>query len=354
MKTSTLLCFFLVCLFYLLVPANPAIAAGETLRIVFCNDGHTNPYHVEWLAGFEAAIKSYNQKFGSVEGHWRSASRVEEQFKQVEEEIEKGVDILFVNSISIKAMSPLVYKAQGKGIIWISVHNYMDIADYNFLLGDIENGYHQGLALATYFNGKAEVAIMLGKRGMSSGEERLQGILKALRKYPEIRIVAQEPADWSSAKALRIVDKWYSKFPNLDALSVVTDTYLYPAITVAEHIGRKNIAFFGYDGDKPILEIMKNSNVVKADILLSATREGWCFIHMAYRITKGFPVNKNYIFHTPLVLSKETYRRCLKNGFPKDIEVYDIDKALKLAEEGAIEYGPDSILTLMKTEVHEQ
>lgn len=316
---------------------------SSVTKIVFCNDGHTNPYHVEWLAGFEAALTAYNERFGGIEGYWCSSSNLEDQLKQIEKEIDKGVDIFFVNSISVDAMKPLVRKAQAKGTIWIAVHNYMDIADYNFLLGDVENGYHQGMALATYFNGKAKVGIMGGIRGMASGEDRVQGILNAFKLYPEIEVFAREPANWNTAKALNIANEWLVKYPDIDAISAVTDTYIYPTMQIAEYLDRQDILYFGYDGDKAILDIMKQDGVVKADILLGSRREGWNFMQMAYKIINNIPVEKVYNFHTPLVLSEATYKRCLANGFPTDIEVYSVEKALEVSANGAIEFGPDSV-----------
>lgn len=318
----------------------------KTTKIVFCNDGHTNPYHVEWLAGFENALSAYNDRFGGIEGYWKSASNLQDQLLQVNKEIETGVDILFVNAISVDAIKPLVRKAQQKGIIWVAVHNYVDTADYNFLLGDFENGYHQGMALATFFNGKAKVGIMGGTRGMPSGEDRLQGVLTALRKYSDIEVFAQEPADWNTAKALNIANEWLAKYSEIDAISVVTDTYIYPTMKIATYLQRDDILYFGYDGDKAILDIMKTTGVVKADILLGARREGWNFVQMAFRIANDIPVEKTYNFHTPLVLTEETYQRCLQNGFPADIEVYSVDEALEIVNSGAIEFGPDSIAEL--------
>ncbi|MDC7231923.1 MAG: sugar ABC transporter substrate-binding protein [Spirochaetales bacterium] len=328
----------------------PLFSEDNSLTVVFCNDGYTNPYHVEWLAGFETALAAYNNAFGDVQGYWRGASRVEDQLAQLEEELEKDVDILFVNAISSSAVRPLMIRAREKGIVWVSVHNYEKDADYNFLLGDLENGYNQGLALATYFNGSARIAIMLGARGMSSGEKRLQGIQDALSRYPGIQVLAQEPADWDTAKALRLAEKWYDRFPDLDAISAVTDSYLYPAMEVARDLGRDNLLFFGYDGDKAILERMKNNGPVKADVLLSATREGWNFVYLAYLIHKGFPVEKDYNFYTPLVLGEDSYRICRENGFPEDIKVFSVEQAMQLAEEGYIEYGPDAVRELLENQ----
>ena len=61
---------------------------------------------------------------------------------------------------------------------------------------------------------------------------------------------------------------------------------MYPSIAIAQNSGRDDIHFYGYDGDIPIMQQMEGGNV-KADILLSGTREGWNFVQMAYRIHKG-------------------------------------------------------------------
>ncbi len=319
------------------------VADTKPLTIVFSNDGHTNPYQVELLSSFENALEAYNKEFGNITGYWLSASRIEEQLEQINLEIEKGVDILFVNAMSVEAMTPLVQKAKEKGIIWVAVHNNMANADFNFVLGDYDNGYNQGMALGTYFNGHAKVAIMLGMRANQSGNNRRAGILNALQHYPNINIIAQEPADWSTSKAIEVGEKWFKHFENLDAISVVTDTYLYPVMAMAASLDYDKILFFGHDGDKQILNEMTGNGRVKADILLSATREGWNFVQLAYKIANNIPVEERYNFYTPLVLSPKTYAQCLKNGFFEDVEVVSPEQALALINLAIVEFGPQSV-----------
>ncbi len=321
----------------------PAASTEDTLDIVFINDGHVAPYHVAWLTGFEDAIKAYNREFGNVSGYWLSAEgSLEKMIQQTEATINEEPDIMFVNAINTKAFEPLIKKAQDKGIVWVAVHSPMDSADYSFTLGDVENGYNQGLALGAYYNGKAKVGVMLGQAGNPSGEARREGILKGLAKYPGVEVVAEQPADWDTIKAQSIAENWFTQFPELDAISGVTDAYLYPSIAIAENRGIEDVTFWGYDGDSAILDQFSNGKV-KADILLSGTREGWNFVQMAYKIANGMPVDKVYNFYTPIVLGKETYDICLKNGFPKDIEVYLVEDAMEVSEKGYLEFGPDSV-----------
>lgn len=324
------------------------LAQGDdgTLDIVFINDGHVAPYHVAWLSGFEDALEAYDEAFDDlkVQGKWLSAEgSLEKMILQAETTINESPDVMFVNAINVDAFEPLVAKAQAAGITWIAVHSPMDSADYSFTLGDVTNGTNQGLAMCALSGGEPfQVGVMLGQAGNPSGEARREGILKGIESCDNIEVVAEQPADWDTVKAQSIAENWLTQFPDLDAISGVTDAYLYPSITIAANSGRE-LQFYGYDGDIPILQQMKDGPVM-ADILLSGTREGWNFVQMAYRVHQGEELDKVYDFYTPLVLTEENHQKALANGFPEDIEVYYVDQALEVAEKGYLEFGPDSVM----------
>ncbi len=317
--------------------------ASSALDIVFINDGHVAPYHVAWLGGFEDAIEAYNDEFGNVTGRWLSAEgSLEKMIQQAEATINEKPDVMFVNAISPDAFEPLVAQAQADGIIWIAVHSPMESADYSFVLGDVVNGRNQGLAICALSGGEPyQIGIMLGQAGNPSGDARHAGILEGLEACDNVEVVAEQPADWDTVKAQSITENWLTQFPDLDAISGVTDAYMYPAIAIAQNSGR-DLDFYGYDGDIPILQQMEGGSV-KADILLSGTREGWNFVQMAYRLSQGETPEKVYDFYTPLVMSEENHQEALANGFPADIQVYYVDEALEVAEKGYLEFGPDSV-----------
>ena len=320
-----------------------AATSASALDIVFINDGHVAPYHVAWLGGFEDAIEAYNDEFGNVTGRWLSAEgSLEKMIQQAETTINENPDVMFVNAINIEAFEPLVAKAQSEGIVWIAVHSPMESADYSFTLGDVVNGRNQGLAMCALSGGEPfQVGIMLGQAGNPSGEARRAGILEGLSTCDNVEVVAEQPADWDTVKAQSIAENWLTQFPDLAAISGVTDAYLYPSIAIAQNSGRE-LQFYGYDGDIPILQQMEGGPVM-ADILLSGTREGWNFVQMAYRINEGETPEKVYDFFTPLVLTEENHNKALENGFPADIQVYYVDQALQVAEKGYLEFGPDSV-----------
>lgn len=326
--------------------AGAAFAADDTLDVVFINDGHVAPYHVAWLSGFEDALKAYDEAFDDVKisGRWLSAEgSLEKMIQQTEVTINEKPDVMFVNAINVDAFEPLVAKAQAEGITWIAVHSPMDSADYSFTLGDVVNGTNQGMAMCALSGGEPyKVGIMLGQAGNPSGEARREGILKGIATCDNVEVVAEQPADWDTVKAQSIAENWLTQYPDLNAISGVTDGYMYPSIAIAANSGKTDLEFFGYDGDIPIMQQMEGGNV-KADILLSGTREGWNFVQMAYRIHKGETPEKVYDFFTPLVLTEADHQTALANGFPEDVQVYYVDQALEVAANGYLEFGPESV-----------
>lgn len=320
--------------------------ADDALDVVFINDGHVAPYHVAWLTGFEDAIKAYDEAFADVAitGRWLSAEgSLEKMIQQTEVTINEGPDVMFVNAINVDAFEPLVARAQAAGITWIAVHSPMESADYSFTLGDIVNGTNQGMAMCALSDGEPyKVGVMLGQAGNPSGEARREGILAGIATCDNVEVVAEQPADWDTVKAQTIAENWLTQYPDLNAISGVTDGYMYPSIAIATNSGNTDLEFFGYDGDIPIIQQMQDGNVM-ADILLSGTREGWNFVQMAYRIHNGETPDKVYDFFTPLVLTEENHQRALANGFPEDVQVYYVDQALEVAANGYLEFGPDSV-----------
>ncbi|MCK0122194.1 sugar ABC transporter substrate-binding protein [Loktanella sp. F6476L] len=323
-----------------------ALADGHELDIVFINDGHVAPYHVAWLSGFEDAIAAYDEAFPdiAITGRWLSAEgSLEKMIQQTEVTINENPDVMFVNAINVDAFEPLVAQAQEAGITWVAVHSPMESADYSFTLGDVANGRNQGLAMCALSGGEPyQVAIMLGQAGNPSGEARHAGILEGISACDNIEVVAEQPADWDTVKAQTLAENWLTQFPDLDAISGVTDGYMYPSIAIAANSGRSDMQFFGYDGDIPIMQQMEGGQVM-ADILLSGTREGWNFVQMAYRISQGEELEQVYDFFTPLVLSEANHAKALENGFPEDVTVYHVDQALEVAANGYLEFGPDSV-----------
>lgn len=110
----------------------------------------------------------------------------------------------------------------------------------------------------------SEVAIIEGKAGNASGEDRRDGAKKAFEEAG-LNVVASLPADWDRQKALDIATSYIQQYPNLKAIYCANDGMALGAVQAlqnTDNIGK--ILVVGTDGDKEAVDSIEQG-------LLSAT-----------------------------------------------------------------------------------
>ena len=110
----------------------------------------------------------------------------------------------------------------------------------------------------------SEVAIIEGKAGNASGEDRRDGARQAFE-AAGLKVVASLPADWDRQKALDVAASYIQQYPNLKAIYACNDGMALGAVQAvqnADKIGQ--IIVVGTDGDKEAVDSIQQG-------LLSAT-----------------------------------------------------------------------------------
>ena len=69
---------------------------------------------------------------------------------------------------------------------------------------------------ATRATVKGEVANLQGLLGQGLNTDRSGGFTDVMAKYPDVKVVAQEPTGWDPSKAVSITENWMTAYPNLD------------------------------------------------------------------------------------------------------------------------------------------
>ena len=94
----------------------------------------------------------------------------------------------------------------------------------------------------------SEVAIIEGKAGAISGEQRRDGA-KAAFEEAGMKLVDSQPADWDRTKAFDVATNMMNAHPDLKAFYACNDTM---ALGIAEAVKKagKDILVCGTDGDK--------------------------------------------------------------------------------------------------------
>lgn len=120
-------------------------------------------------------------------------------------------------------------------------------------------GKTAGEYIASLINEGDDVAIIEGKAGAASGEDRKQGCTEAFE-AAGLNIVDSQPADWDKTKAYDLATNLISKNENLKAIYCCNDTMAMGAYQAVADSG-KDIIVVGTDGNSDAIESVKNGGL---------------------------------------------------------------------------------------------
>lgn len=194
------------------------------------------------------------------------------QVGDVESLITRKVDVIVLLPHSGAELTPVARKAMKAGIPVINLDRKLETEDayYTFLGGD---NYGIGKSAGEYFaqrlKGTGNVAEIQGLAGISVTEERSRGFRDALKAYPNIKIVASQPGDFSAEKGLTVMENILQSQPKIDAVYTHDDDMAVGVVRAITNAKREKGLFVTGAGGScwAYNEIKKGSSIFQASFL---------------------------------------------------------------------------------------
>ncbi len=229
---------------------------------------------------------------------------VAKQISQIENLISQKVDAIIVAAVDSDALAPAVQKAKEAGIPLIGLNMIINSPDVTAYSGpnDVEAGELEMQYVADKLSGKGNIVILEGPIGTSAQLQRREGIHNVLDKNPEIKVLAEQTANWSRAEALTLMENWLQSFDGqIDAVVAQNDEMALGAIQALESKGLKDkIPVVGVDAIKDACESIKNG-VQDATVFQDAEKEARQSVQLAIKAIKGEPIEKDNLIKMELV-----------------------------------------------------
>lgn len=230
-----------------------ANAAEANLKMAFIQwQAHTVP--AAWSKGIEEVLKTQQViDYQLLDGQ----NKVEVQVSLMDTLINDGTSVIFLQPIDSVALAPSIAKAKRAGISVITLN--IDATEAH--AAHVEMNHYFGAmdiakALGDKMGGKGEVAILNAPPGIIIRDQRTNGFVDGLKQHhPDIKIVADQVADWSRKKAQDVLATILAANPNLGGVYGVNDSMALGAVDVAKEKGLiGKIVIFGNDGETDALE----------------------------------------------------------------------------------------------------
>lgn len=281
----------------------PGMASNE--RIAVFTKNQTNPFFQYVRLGANSAAAQLNVKVQ----HYipTKPDSIPEQLSQVEDVVVKKPDAVVFIPVDNKAMVPAVIKMNAAGIPVVNVTDRIDSGRIVSFVGadDFTLGVETGRYLLKSIGGKGNVVIIEGVKAALSSNNRLRGFRKALEEYPDVKVLASQPANNQRLQALQVMENLLQTHQKIDGVFAVNDAMATGVIEALDAAKRKPVVV-GINGTKEAIEAIKVGKLAASGDYASFLQG--CFgVMAAVRELRKLPVPSDVAF-PPVVIDSSNVR----------------------------------------------
>ncbi|MGO0062677.1 substrate-binding domain-containing protein [Brevibacillus fluminis] len=277
----------------------PAADAGKKIKVGLAMNTLNNPFFVAVKEGAEAEAKE--QGFDLVVTD--AQNNPGQQLSDVENLLQQKLDVLVIDPADSDAIAEAVKKANDANVPVFTIDRNSNGGEVVTHIGfdAIKSGNIAGDFLAKALNGKGKVVEIQGIMGTNVARDRSKGFNEAMAKHPDMKVIAQQAADFDRGKAMSVMENILQAQPEIDAVYAANDEMALGALAAIEAAGRLDkITLIGCDAVDPAIEAIK-SGKMEATIAEPPFFLGREAMKTAGKIVKKETVEKSVILDSTLV-----------------------------------------------------
>jgi len=116
--------------------------------------------------------------------------------------------------------------------------------------------------VAKKLNGKGNVAILMGSMGTAPQIGRTQGTKDVIAKYPGMKVVREQTANFSRPDAVTVVENWLASGEKIDAIVANNDEMAIGAVIVLEEKKMKDkVVVTGVDATSDAMKFIADKRL---------------------------------------------------------------------------------------------
>ena len=230
------------------------------------------------------------------------------QKSQIANLIAQKCDVIIVNPVDTNESEYYAKMTRDSNIPIISVNSLLSNQDeaISYVGSDsTEAGALQMEYIAKRLNGKGNIVVLSGNDNDEAAIKRTQAIKEVIKKYPDIKIVAEESGKWQRTLGMQITENWIKNGIQFDAVVSNNDEMAIGSIMALKNSNMLDKVFVaGIDGSVDALQFMKEGSL-KATVFQNVAAQGSEAVKTAYKVIKGEKVEKNIFVPFELVAPED-------------------------------------------------
>lgn len=257
---------------------------------------------------FFVSLRDGAQKAATAEGAELIVADAQDdpakQLSDVEDLIQKKVDIILINPTDSKAVKGAVELANSANIPVITVDREAEGAKVlsHIASDNVAGGKMAGEFILEKLGGKGNIAELEGIVGTSAARDRGQGFHQAVDNKEGVKVVAKQPADFNRAKGLTVMENILQSNPDIQAVFAHNDEMALGALEAIK-ASKKNILVVGFDAIEDAMKKVESGELA-ATVAQKPEVMGEMGVQTAVKAAKGEKVDEFYPVPLDLIIKK--------------------------------------------------
>jgi erythritol transport system substrate-binding protein len=256
--------------------AMPAFAAD---LIAIITPSHDNPFFKAEAVGAEAKAKELGYDT-IVLVHDDDANK---QSQLIDTAIGRGAKAIILDNAGSDASIAAVQKAKDAGIPSFLIDR--EINATGIAVSQIVSNNYQGAQLGAeefvkLMGEKGNYVELLGREADLNAGIRSKGYHDTIDEYPDLKMVAQQSANWSQTEGYSKMETILQANPDIKGVISGNDTMAMGAIAALQAAGRKDVIVVGFDGSNDVRDSIKAGGI-KATVLQPAYAQAQMAVEQA-------------------------------------------------------------------------
>lgn len=262
--------------------AAPAYAAD---LIAIITPSHDNPFFKAEAEGAAAKAKDLGYET-LVLVHDDDASK---QSELIDTAIGRGAKAIILDNAGADATVAAIQKAKDAGIPSFLIDREVNAA--GVAMAQIVSNNYQGAQLGAQefvklMGEKGDFVELVGKESDTNAGIRSKGYHDVIDDYTDMKMVAQQSANWSQTEAYSKMESILQANPDIKGVISGNDTMAMGAYAALVAAGKKDVIVVGFDGSNDVRDSIKAGGI-KATVLQPAYAQAQMAVEQADAFIKN-------------------------------------------------------------------
>jgi len=203
----------------------------------------------------------------------------------IEMAIAKGAVAIILDNAGVDASIAAVQKAKNAGVPSFLIDR--EINATGIAVSQIVSNNYQGASLGgqefvRLMGEKGNYFELTGRESDSNAVTRSRGFHDVIDKYPDMKMVARQAANWSQTEGFQKIETMLQANPGVQGVIAGNDTMALGAVAALKAAGREDVIVVGFDGTPDAIEAVRAGDL-KATVLQPAWRIAEMAVEQAHQ-----------------------------------------------------------------------